>query len=203
MGKLNDAKTVARANKEILQKEGGEDRLRILIMERVPCSISTANSAISSLGIKKKPEKKKPLIKILSSKEGVEGKPTILGKKEERKEELEKLVEIKHKGELGAKLLGEGEINAEDMSSMFLAFNEIYPPKTRPSNRSATMLGKLSYRPFNRWWSKISEENPLIAIFALAFGVVYLPATIRSFVEWRKSTKKEEKKKPEEKTEKS
>lgn len=194
MGKLEDAKKVARANKNLLQKDGGEDQLRVHIMETVPCSKSTANSAISSLGIKKKPEKKKPSIIVLKSREG-EGKPTIVGKKEEK---LEKLVVVPSKTDLGRKLIGEGELDAKDMATMFLASNELFPVKTRPSNASAMMLGKLSYRPFNKWWSKISEENPLIAIFLVALGVVYLPAIIRSLIDWRKSRKKPEKK-PEEK----
>lgn len=202
MGKLEDAKTVARANKDILQKTGGEDQLRILIMERVPCSKSTANSAISSIRAKKPEGRKKPEITVLSRTEGGEGKPTILGKeREQKKKELEELVEIKHKGELGAKLLGEGELNAEDMSTMFLAMNELFPKETRPSARSATMLGKLSYKPFNKWWATISEENPLIAIAGVAIGVVYAPAIIRSVIQWQKSRKPE--KKEEKKKEKS
>lgn len=202
MGKLDDAKTVARANKDILQKTGGEDELRILIMERVPCSKSTANSAISSIRAKKPEGRKKPEITVLSRTEGDLGKPTILGVKKPE-EKLETLEEIKHKGELGAKLIGEGELNAEDMTTMFLAGNELFPKETRPTARSATMLGKLSYKPFNKWWATISEQNPLVAIFAVAFGIVYLPAIIRSVINWQKSRKPKEEKKPEEKKEKS
>lgn len=194
MGKLEDAKTVARANKDILQKTGGEDQLKILIMERVPCSKSTAGSAIKSLGTSKKPtERRKPEITILKREGGAEGRPTIIGR-----EKLETLQEIKHEGEVGAKLLGEGELNAEDMATLFLAVNEIYPTNRRPSARSATLLGKLSYKPFNRWWETISEQNPFIAIIIGAVIVIYLPATVGWVIDWQKSRKPKEKK-PEEK----
>lgn len=169
------------------------------IREEVPCSKTTAFKAYKKAKAMKQkeehPQETAPEIRIVEEKPKT---PEFL-EEPEKPEKLEGLEEIE--GVPAAqKLLTEGELTAEDMSFLFEAANDgirMFSEKHAPSDKSAKMLGKLWYRPFNKWWATISEENPLLAIAILVTIIIYLPAFIGGIMDWRKeqAQKKEQKKK--------
>jgi hypothetical protein len=173
---------------------------RSKIREETPCSKTTAHKAYTIAKNQRKEgttetgAAKEPEIKVVAEKEKT---PEFLDKEEVQ----ETITELPEEGKpLVQALLTEGELSAEDMASIFEAANsgiEMFSPKYAPKDKTAKMLGKLWYRPFNKLWAQISEQNPLIAIAIITTIIVYLPALIGAVTEWRKG--KKEDKKPENK----
>jgi hypothetical protein len=187
--------TVMQRAKEIAKKYLDLPYLeaRNKIKEETPCSRSTAHKALAA--VKREREKpsgegaeKTPEVTIAHEKEKT---PEFLGEKEEAiTETLEELPTPP----LATKLITEGELTADEMSYLFEAANDgiaMFNEKRAPSPKSAKMLGKLWFRPFNKWWGTISEENPLLAIAIIVTLVVYLPALIGVVIDWRKQTSKD------------
>jgi hypothetical protein len=164
------------------------------IREETPCSKTTAHKAYTRAKAERKDDKqdtgaaKTPQITIVDEKE----KKAEFLETEKEPETLETLTEEETPA-AAQKLLTEGELSAEDMASLFDAANDgirMFSAKYAPSEKSAKMLGKLWFRPFNKFWSQVSEQNPLLAIAIVTTIIIYLPALIGAVTDWRKQTKK-------------
>lgn len=75
----------------------------------------------------------------------------------------------------------EGTLTGEDLKALFQAVNETYGnllgDKYKPSDGSASLMGKVASKPFNRLLDKATESNENIDIVLLATvtTIIYLP----------------------------
>ena len=75
----------------------------------------------------------------------------------------------------------EGTLTGEDLKALFQAVNETYGnllgDKYKPSDGSASLMGKVASKPFNRLLDKATEgnENIDIALLATVAAIIYLP----------------------------
>jgi len=165
------------------------------IAEETPCSKASAHKALkkAQAETKQKPAElgaTEPSVTIVKEQEKT---PEFIEHPDETKEALETLTETGETTPAVAHLLAEGELTAEDMSFLFEAANDgirMFNPKRAPSDKSSKFLGKLWVKPFNKWWSTVSEQNPLLAIAVIVTVIVYAPCLIGVIVDWRASREK-------------
>jgi len=75
----------------------------------------------------------------------------------------------------------EGTLTGEDLKALFQAINETYGnllgQKYKPSDTSASLMGKVASKPFNRLLDKATESNQNIdiALLAAVAAIIYLP----------------------------
>ena len=130
-------------------------------------------SPINTILDRAKPQKEKPTgeTKPIETTEQPIKVPTEL---ESASEETPLLKETMQKME-------EGTLTGEDLKALFQAVNETYGnllgEKYKPSDGSASLMGKVASKPFNRLLDKATESNENIDIVLLATvaAIIYLP----------------------------
>jgi len=160
--------------------------LKAKIKEEVPCSRTLAHNAITWVKRQRKGE--------------VPQEPKVTIEDEEKKEpqfmEEPQAIEEIGKEEMppvAEHLISEGEMSAEDLEYVFGALNQVFPEKHQRPDKAMRILGKLWYRPFNKMWSKLTEQNPMLAVAIVVTVITFLPSFIGVISDWRKSKKKEKK----------
>ena len=199
LGQTSKPKSVLDRAKEIALKyvDLPYAAARNKVREETPCAKTTAHKAVKyaeSMKGKAPDLPQEPKVTVIDE---AKKEPAFLGEPAQPAaaptgETLEGLEEIPQPA-LVQKVLAEGELTPEDLQSLFEAANDAIgtiSEKRRPSDKSAKILGKLWYKPFNAWWTSISEKNPLLVVAVLVTVMVYAPSLIGVVIDWRNSRQK-------------